>query len=119
MAKKKEDEEEEFQDIFDGPLKERKFGFRIDDEVIATIMAGDEAMILQGRLLRHSATYVEILDEEGTYHRVNNDWIITVELVKHKRPHPSEDKEYKKKKSGKKDKKDEKKQNDIIEQFYV
>lgn len=93
---RKENEETEYEDITTGPLKDRRFGLRIDDDVIVRIMAGDRPLVVEGRVLKHTTTALELIDTEGIYHWISNDWIIEVVLKKHNRPHPSDDPEYKK-----------------------
>lgn len=94
------DTEEEYPDITTGPLKDRKFGLRIDDDVLVRIMAGDSPIEVEGRILRHTTTALELIDTKGTYHWISNDWVIEVVLKRHNRPHPSDDPEYKKPKKG-------------------
>ena len=94
-------------DIYDGPLKDRRFGLRVDDDIEVLFMAGDIPKKLEGRLLRQTASYLELLDGDGVYHIIHNDWVVMVTLKRHNRPHPSEDPELMKKKSQKKDTKKE------------
>lgn len=87
--KRKEDENG---DVYDGPLKKRRFGLRIDDEVEIQVIAGNTLITLEGRILSMKDD-MEIIDQEGFYHRVFMDWIVDIKLKNHNRPRPEKDPE--------------------------
>ena len=97
-----------YADVYDGPLKDRRFGLRIDDDIEVLFMAGDIPKKIEGRLLRQSTSYLEILDSDGVYHLIHNDWVVMVTLKRHNRPYPSDDPELKKKTRAKKKAEDKK-----------
>ena len=76
-----------------GPLKERRYGLRIDDEVEVYIVAGDVLRVVTGRVLTHKDG-LHLIDSDGFYHKVSFDWITDLRVLKHNRPHPSEDPEF-------------------------
>ncbi|MCD6111406.1 MAG: hypothetical protein J7K08_07020 [Thermoplasmata archaeon] len=85
-------EKDELSDVYDGPLKERRYGLRIDDEVEILYIAGNELRSIRGRLLEFKND-IELVDEEGYYHQITYDWVVDIKLLKHNRPPPSKDKE--------------------------
>lgn len=101
MPRKKK-KTDSYEDVYDGPLKERKFGLRIDDDIEVLLMAGDIPKRVEGRLLRQTTSSLEILDTEGVYHLIHNDWVVMITLKRHNRPHPADDPELKKKSRTKK-----------------
>lgn len=114
--------EGEYPDIITGPIKDRRFGLRIDDDIHVLVMAGDHPVEIEGRLLRHTTTALEMVDSEGNYHWISNDWIIKIQLKRHNRPHPKDDPEYKKpkpKKENKVAKGDEDREESTESTYYV
>ena len=81
-----------YKDKTSGKIKERKFGLRIDDEVEVYIIAGDLLRIVKGRILEYRKD-LHLLDEKNYYHKISFDWIADIVVLKHNRPHPSEDPE--------------------------
>lgn len=88
-SKKKEDD---YQDIFEGELKKRKFGIRIDDNVEITVIAGNELLVIRGRLLSMKDD-LELVDEDGNYVKIIMDWVVTIRVLEHNRPRPDVDSE--------------------------
>ncbi len=82
-------------DVTTGPLKKRRYGLRIDDEVEVFIVAGDVLRVVKGRVLTYKDG-LQLIDSDGYYHKVSFDWITDFKVLKHNRPHPSEDPEYEK-----------------------
>ncbi|MCD6383657.1 MAG: hypothetical protein J7L88_04275 [Thermoplasmata archaeon] len=105
MVSKNKKNSKEYPDVFDGPLRERRYGLRIDDEVEIQYIAGNELKTIRGRLLEFKND-IELVDEEGYYHQIIYDWVVDIKVIKHNRPPPSEDQELlsmkKPKKGGKK-----------------
>ena len=85
-----------YSDTFDGPLKERRFGLRVDDDVIVYIVGGDILRVVQGRVLEHKKG-LHLVDEDGYYHRISYDWVTDIIVLQHNRPVPGEDPEFKRK----------------------
>lgn len=83
----------EFNDIIDGKLKDRKFGLRVDDDIEVYIVGGDILRVIRGRILEHK-NGLHLVDEDGRYHRISYDWVTDIIVIRHNRPHPSEDIEY-------------------------
>lgn len=92
MVSRNRKDRDQFRDIYDGPLKDRRYGLRIDDEVEILYIAGNELRTIRGRLLEFKND-IELVDEEGYYHQITYDWVVDIKLLKHNRPPPSEDKE--------------------------
>lgn len=92
MVNRNKKERDELSDVYDGPLKERRYGLRIDDEVEILYIAGNELRTIRGRLLEFKND-IELVDEEGYYHQIIYDWVVDIKLLKHNRPPPSEDRE--------------------------
>jgi hypothetical protein len=78
-----------------GKLKERRYGLRIDDDIEVYIVAGDMLRVVKGRVLNFKDG-IQLIDEDGYYHKVSYDWITDYKVIKHNRPHPIDDPEYKK-----------------------
>lgn len=93
-SSKKKDEE--FQDIFDGELKKRRYGIRIDDDLEITVIAGNELLTVQGRLLSMKDD-LEIVDQDGQYMKIIMDWVVAIRVLGHNRPRPDVDTELVKK----------------------
>lgn len=89
-------ESEELKDILDGELKNRRFGIRVDDELEITIIAGNELLTVKGRLLSMRDD-IEMVDDEGHYIKVMEDWVVAIKVLKHNRPPPEKDLELAKK----------------------
>ena len=87
---------ESFCDIFDGTLNKRRFGLRIDDDVVVYIVGGDLLRVVKGRVLEHKKG-LHLVDEEGHYHRISYDWVTDIIVLRHNRPAPGEDPELRKK----------------------
>ena len=84
---------ESFNDVIDGKLKNRQFGLRVDDDIEVYIVGGDTLRVVKGRILEHK-NGLHIIDVEGHYHRISYDWVTDIIVLKHNRPHPSQDSEY-------------------------
>jgi len=88
---------EKFRDRIDVKLSERRFGIRVDDEVVVYIVGGDTLRVVKGKVLDHKRG-LHILDEDGYYHRISYDWVTDILVKKHNRPYPKDDKEIRRKK---------------------
>jgi hypothetical protein len=86
-----------YSDVTTGKITERRYGLRIDDDIEVYIIAGDALRIVKGRVLDHKKD-LHLEDEDGYYHRISFDWVADIVVLKHNRPHPAEDPEYKRKK---------------------
>ncbi len=83
-----------FKDKTTGKLKERMYGLRIDDEVEVYIIAGDQLRIVKGRILDYKKD-LHLEDDKGYYHKISFDWVADIVVLSHRRPHPSQDPEFK------------------------
>ena len=87
----------DLQDVFHGPLLERRSGLRKDDliEILldARALPGDADPWVRGMLIGTSRNAVEILDESGGFRSIARDVIVEVRLVTHLRRPYIEDKE--------------------------
>lgn len=83
-------------DVFEGELKKRRFGIRIDDDVEITVIAGNEIITVAGRLLSMKDE-IELLDVEGRYVQIMADWVVSIKVLNHNRPLPEKDSELAKK----------------------
>jgi hypothetical protein len=101
---KKKDEIDPLDDIYDGELKKRRYGIRIDDELEVLVIAGNELIKIKGRLLSMRDD-LEIVDDEGFYQKIIMDWVVGIKVLKHNRPTPETDQELMKKPSRSKPKK--------------
>ncbi|DAC35831.1 MAG: hypothetical protein QF365_00980 [Candidatus Thalassarchaeaceae archaeon] len=85
------------QDIFFGPLIDRRSGLRKDDliEIMidARAISKDTDPWARGMLLATTRHSVEILDEEGRFRSIARDVIVEVRLVSHLRRSYIEDEE--------------------------
>ncbi len=85
------------QDVFHGPLLERRSGLRKDDliEILldARALPKDVDPWVRGMLIGTSRNAVEILDESGGFRSIARDVIVEVRLVTHLRRPYIEDKE--------------------------
>lgn len=97
-------EEEDMEDIFDGPLKKRRYGLRIDDDVEVQVIAGNTLITVEGRVLSMKND-LEIIDSDGNYHKIFMDWIVDIKIIGHNRPRPENDPEITKKRVKQKPKK--------------
>lgn len=84
---------EPYKDIVRGKLRERRFGLRVDDDIEVYIVGGDILRVVRGRILEHK-NGLHLIDEDGHYHRISYDWVTDIIVLRHNRPHPSEDSEY-------------------------
>jgi len=91
-SKRSSRKKQDIEDIFDGPIKKRRYGLRIDDDLDITIIAGNTLMNVEGRLLSDNDD-LEIVDTEGYYHRVIMDWVVDIKVIRHNRPPQSMDPE--------------------------
>ncbi len=89
---KKEVEDNDLNDILDGELKKRRFGVRIDDDVVITVIAGNDIVTVKGRLLSMKDE-IELVDEDGNYNQIMADWVVAIKVLKHNRPLPEKDNE--------------------------
>ena len=83
-TEKVEKHEEEYTDIFDGPLKKRRYGIRIDDEIEVLIIAGNTLITVVGKVLS-MGDELELMDTEGFYHRIMLDWVVDLKVIRHNR----------------------------------
>ena len=87
----------DLQDVFHGPLLERRSGLRKDAliEILldSRALPGDAAPWVRGMLIGTSRNAVEILDESGGFRSIARDVIVEVRLVTHLRRPYIEDKE--------------------------
>jgi len=90
--KQAEEETDDHSDIFEGPLKSRRYGLRIDDIVEVQIIAGNTLITLEGRILSMRDD-LELLDLDGFYHKIYMDWVVDIKIVEHNRPRPDKDPE--------------------------
>jgi hypothetical protein len=88
----KKEDNEPYEDIFDGELKKRKYGIRIDDDIEILVIAGNELITVEGRLLSMKDD-IEVLGKDGHYQKVIMDWVVGIKVLKHNRPTPDTDKE--------------------------
>jgi len=86
-----------YSDVTTGKIIDRRYGLRVDDDIEVYIIAGDTLKIVKGRVLDHKKD-LHLEDEDGYYHRISFDWVADIVVLKHNRPHPTEDPEYKRKK---------------------
>lgn len=93
-------EPKEFRDSISGPIKNRRFGIRIDDDVTVYIVGGDTLRVIEGRVLQHKSG-LHLIDTDGYYHRISYDWVTDIVVKRHNRLHPKDDDEYAKKKKKK------------------
>ncbi len=82
----------ENRDRITGKINNRRFGIRIDDDVIVYIVGGDTLRVIEGRVLHHKSG-LHLVDSDGYYHRISYDWVTDIVIKKHNRPHPKDDKE--------------------------
>ena len=79
----------DLQDVFHGPLLERRSGLRKDDliEILmdARALPKDVDPWVKGMLIGTSRNAVEILDESGGFRSIARDVIVEVRLVTHLR----------------------------------
>ena len=79
----------DLQDVFHGPLLERRSGLRKDDliEILldARALPEDADPWVRGMLIGTSRNAVEILDESGGFRSIARDVIVEVRLVTHLR----------------------------------
>ena len=88
---------DELQDVFHGPLSERRAGLRKDDllEILIDYRAlpkGSDNWV-RGMLLGTTRNAVEIMDESGSFRSIARDVIVEVRLLAHMRLPYLEDKE--------------------------
>ena len=87
----------ELQDIFLGPLVERKSGLRKDD--LVEILLDSRALpensepYIRGMLVGTSRNVIEIWDENGDFRSIARDIIVQLRLITHLRKPYIEDKE--------------------------
>jgi hypothetical protein len=91
-AAAKKEEAGPLDDIFEGELKKRRYGIRIDDDIEVMVIAGNEVITVKGRLLSMKDD-LEIFDTDGHYHKIIMDWVVGIKVLKHNRPTPETDKE--------------------------
>lgn len=88
---------EERQDVFFGPLIDRRIGLRKDDlielKIDARALRADDEPWVRGMLLATSRNAVEMLDADGQYRSIARDVIVEVRLVTHLRKPYIEDDE--------------------------
>ncbi len=86
------EENGDLEDVLDGELKNRRYGVRIDDEVVITVIAGNDIMSIKGRLLSMKEE-IELVGDDGCYIQIMADWVVAIKVLKHNRPLPEKDKE--------------------------
>jgi len=91
-AQEEKGSEDDLKDIFDGELRSRRFGIRIDDQVEVTVIAGNEIIKVEGRLLSMKDE-VELIGTDGNYIQIMSDWVVAIKVLEHNRPIPEKDKE--------------------------
>jgi hypothetical protein len=91
-TEEEKDESNNLNDIFDGELKKRRYGIRIDDDVEVLVIAGNDLIRIHGRLLSMKED-LEIVDNEGCYQKIIMDWVVGIKVIKHNRPTPETDTE--------------------------
>jgi hypothetical protein len=79
-------------DHYSGPLRNRSYGLRIDDDVEIQIIAGNSLISVEGRILSFKDD-LEIVDKNASYHKITMDWIVDIRLIRHNRPLPELDPE--------------------------
>lgn len=78
-----------FRDVYSGPLLERRTGLRRDD--IVEIMLNNRIIPdemdpwIRGRMLGVYKNIIEILSEDGRFHRISRGAVIQIVLVAHMR----------------------------------
>jgi hypothetical protein len=82
-----------YKDITEGKLRDRRYGLRVDDDIEVYIVGGDTLRVVRGRILEHK-NGLHLIDEEGHYHRISYDWVTDIIVIRHNRPHPADDFEY-------------------------
>ncbi len=82
----------DMEDRFDGELKSRRYGIRIDDDIEVTIIAGNEILKKKGRLLS-MRDEIEMVGEDGHYIQLMADWVVAIKVIVHNRPLPEKDDE--------------------------
>ncbi|MDG6224426.1 MAG: hypothetical protein QCI82_02825 [Candidatus Thermoplasmatota archaeon] len=87
-----DNESDPFPDVHKGPLRDRSFGLRVDDDIEVQIIAGNSLISMRGRILSLKDD-LEIVDEDGYYHKVVMDWIVDTKVIRHNRPSPEKDPE--------------------------
>lgn len=87
-----QEEVEEAEDIFTGELKSRRYGIRIDDDIEVLVIAGNELIKVNGRLLSMKDD-LELVDGEGKYVKIIMDWVVSIKVLDHNRPPPDKDTE--------------------------
>ena len=87
----------DLEDVFHGPLLERRSGLRKDDlieiQLDARALPEDTNPWVRGMLLGTSRNAVEILDESGSFRSIARDVIVEVRVVTHLRRPYIEDRE--------------------------
>ena len=84
-------------DVTNGKIINRKYGLRVDDDIEVYIIAGDTLRIVKGRVLDHKKD-LHIVDDNEYYHRISYDWVADIVVLKHNRPHPTDDPEFRRRK---------------------
>tara|TARA_B100000287_G_scaffold303803_1_gene286947 strand:+ start:2556 stop:2993 length:438 start_codon:yes stop_codon:yes gene_type:complete len=87
----------ELEDVFHGPLMDRKYGLRKDDLVEILLdrrmIPEDRSPQIRGMMVGGRSTSIDILDENGDFRSVSRDVIVEVRLVSHLRRTYIEDEE--------------------------
>ena len=83
---------EEHRDVTTGKIRQRRFGIRIDDDIIVYVVGGDTLRVIEGKVLQHKSG-LHLVDTDGYYHRISYDWVTDIVITRHNRPHPKDDKE--------------------------
>ena len=95
-SEKMSDDIDKYPDIFTGPLKKRRYGIRIDDDIEVMVIAGNTVITIEGKVLS-MGDELELLDIEGYYHRIILDWVVDLKIIKHNRLPRDRDPEFSKK----------------------
>ncbi|MFW3146672.1 MAG: hypothetical protein ACMUIE_07665 [Thermoplasmatota archaeon] len=86
------EEKEAVEDVFTGELKSRRYGIRIDDDIEVLVIAGNELIKVNGRLLSMKDD-LELVDGDGRYVKIIMDWVVSIKVMNHNRPPPDKDTE--------------------------
>ena len=88
---------EELDDVFHGPLMERKYGLRKDDLVEMLLdrrmIPDNRDPLIRGMMIGGRSTSIDMLDENGEFRSISRDAIVEVRLVTHLRRTYIEDEE--------------------------
>ena len=88
---------DEVDDVFHGPIIDRKHGLRKDDLVEMLLdrrmLPDDRDPVVRGMMVGGRSSSIDILDENGDFRSISRDAIVEVRLVTHLRKTYIEDEE--------------------------